>query len=93
VCLSQALDEASAISEGGVTDTLKNFLQLNMPKAGLNAVHSLLPDPFSLLEACCQHKNRHLIGAFLVPPDRQTLCSPGEAHVQHVSSCDKLTPL
>jgi hypothetical protein len=30
---AQALDEASAISEGGVTDTLKNFLQLNMPKA------------------------------------------------------------
>jgi nucleolar protein 56 len=29
---AQALDEASAISEGGVTDTLKNFLQLNMPK-------------------------------------------------------------
>lgn len=31
--LTQALEEASAISEGGVTDTLKNFLQLNMPKA------------------------------------------------------------
>lgn len=35
VCCNQALEEASAISEGGVTDTLKNFLQLNMPKARL----------------------------------------------------------
>lgn len=29
---AEALEEASAISEGGVTDTLKAFLQQNLPK-------------------------------------------------------------
>ncbi len=30
---AEALDEATAISEGGMTDTLKAFLQQNLPKA------------------------------------------------------------
>ena len=30
---AEALEEASAVSEGGMTDTLKAFLQLNLPKA------------------------------------------------------------
>lgn len=29
---AEALEEASAVSEGGMTDTLKAFLQQNLPK-------------------------------------------------------------
>lgn len=41
---AEALAEASAVSEGGMTDTLKAFLQMNLPKVrdwGLRSVEVL----------------------------------------------------
>ena len=42
---ADALEQVNAVSEAQLTDELKNFLELNLPKVSRNCVHSLQDFP------------------------------------------------